>query len=1099
MTRKLLALLLSVLLVLAVVPFTAVSAQEPVMMDGVRTVFLSGFGRVNYGGKTQTAFKTFDEALAALGNEGGRIVFTGNIDLSTYVDAAGRGPITFEGVGKVSASKLNFGEAAAVNLSGDTYFNNVQLVTAPDVPIYTNGHTFMTTGDIECNYSEQFVQDGNNIITYLSPFVFAAGNVSSGAALDTVTVSSGHTKAVVGGSHGANNVNANTRFNIGGGNVETIYAGNYASEGTFTGNSDITVSQGTVEKAVIGSESGTTNANLSVTLTGGLIKDLYLGSENATAVSGNITFALYGGVVNRVISKKDTVTGKVIVIDSTESGKVPEGSYDYLIKANGVKVAPAYNGTTLTGFEVTDANGFTPSKVFANGAEVALTNGVYALPEGVVTVTCESSAAIAPNKNAAYVAGYEDGTFLPQNNITRAEAITMLSRIICSDISRLSAIAKCSYSDVAPTDWYAGVVGFFEKLGYLKKLEQNGAISPKQYITRGEFAELSRFVISEVYGGKQFGVSTFPDVSFEHKYFDSIGQLAYLGVIGGYEDGSFKPENNITRAEAVTIVNRFLGRTPTGSVGATVFFDIENHWAKGQILAACNPAVSAGNTVWTLTEDITRGNFELLTGEVTVGDQIKNLYNKYDSITSKDVVEGIDKISKWQIDNIVAAKSEYPTTGKIYYVSNNGDNDNDGLSPETPWRTLSRLAGIKGRATIKAGDAVLFERGGEWRGSLDCIGGVTYSAYGEGAKPIINSSKRNYADVKYWTETEYENVYKCALPPTNVGIMAFDFTGELGNYNETMGVMKIIGVGGIEGAKDLRNDYEFLCDLSTGDLFLYCTGGNPGERFTSIEIGAQGTSLNITEDNVTIDNLNVRFTGSHGVGIGGRKNVTVRNCIFDYLGGSILRGFHGVNTTRYGNALQVYGSCDGWYLYDNWIYQIYDTGVTHQYNSPYDQQSAFMDNVKYIGNVIEYCHWSIEYYNPDYGNTEHTFYNTYIADNICRLNGYGWGSRHRMTSSTLFQSAGITKNTKNFVTENNIFDRSAGQLININSTGDRELELKNNIYVQNVGGKMGTLFGAYWMADADSAARLKYGTDDTTSKILFNNDTTVNDYLVYKK
>lgn len=1100
MTRKLISLILAVLLFFAAVPFFSVSAAELVVIDGVKTVFLSSFGRINYAGKAQTAFKTFEEALAALGTDGGRIIFTGTIDLENYADPAGRAPLIFEGTGaKPSANILQFGKAPVVSFSGDTYLDNVQIKTEPDVPIYTNGHQFETMGNIECTYNEEFVQNGNNIITYLSPFIFATGDNASGAKLDKVSVTSGHTKAIVGGSYGTTNVTADTNYTVGG-TVENVYAGNFMSQGTFTGNSDITITGGKVSNAVIGSDSGTTNANLSLTVTGGTVKNIYLGSENGSKINGNIVFALYGGAVGTIYNAKSSVNGKVIIIDATKSPKIPEGSYDYLIEAVGTKVAPVYNGTSFAGFEITDENGFAPANVYANGNEIHAVNGVYTLPEGKVSVSCKSSAAISPNKNAAYVAGYEDGTFLPQKNITRAEAVTMLARIICADISALPSVAKCTYGDVTEKDWYAGVLGYFEKLGYLEKLENGKNISPKQFITRAEFAELSRFIISALYNGKEFGVNNFPDVPYGHKYYDSIGQLAYLGVIGGYEDGTFRPENNITRAEAVTMVNRFLGRTPTGNDGAVVFFDIGDHWAKGQILAACNANVSAGNVVWTLTEDITRGNFELLSGNVTVGDQIKNLYNKFPEMSSKDSVEAIDKISKWQIDNIVNAESEYPTTGKIFYVSNNGDDNNDGLSPETAWKTLSKITGsIKTRTIIKSGDVVLFERGGEWRGSFDCIGGVTYSAYGTGAKPIINASRYNYAETKYWEATEYPNVYKCTLHPSNVGLMAFDFTGELGNYNETMGVMKIIGVDGVEGAKDLRHDYEFLYDLETSDLYLYCVGGNPGERFSSIEIGASGNPINISQDNVTIDNLNIRFTGTHGIGIGGRKNITVKNCVFDYLGGSILRGFHGVNTTRYGNALQVYGSCDGWYLYNNWIYQIYDTGVTHQYNSPYDLGSATMDNVKYIGNVIEYCHWSIEYYNPDYGKTEHTFYNTYIADNICRLNGYGWGSRHRKSSSTLFQSAGITENTKNFVTENNIFDRSAGKLININSVGDRKLELRNNIYVQKAGMIMGTLFGIEWKANGSSASLLKGGAGDATSRILFNNDATVNNYLVYKK
>ena len=1102
MMKKLVSLLLCAVLFAALIPAANVSAAASVQnIGGIRTAFLSSFGKLSYEGTAQAAFRTLEEAVAALGSEGGRIVFAGTLDMKAVTDIPGRAPLTFEGVGdKLSGNKLDFGDLPEIVLNGDTFVNNLLISTAENVPIYTNGYEFASLGDIECKYNESFVQNGSNIITYLSPFVFATGANNSGAALPAVTLSSGHFKAVAGGAHADKAVNASTAYNIAGGIYENIFAGNYATTSAFSGSSDINVSGGTVTNLIIGSDSGTTAANLGATVSGGKIGTVVLGSANGTQLNGNICLTLKGGEIEKFVSAKDAVSGKVIIVDSTSNTKIPEGSYDYFISAEETTVTPVYNGTALAGFSVGDENGFIPTKVFVNGTEISHTNGVFSIPEGKSTVTCESGAKVTPNKFASYVSGYSDGTFLPQNNITRAEAITMLSRIICADINSIVSIVKCDYKDVAQGAWYYTPVGYFEKLGYLEKLETGAGtcILPDQYITRAEFAEIARFIISEIYNGREFGLESFSDVSSDHRYYESVGQLGFLGVITGYEDGTFRPEANITRAEAVTIINRFLGRIPTGNAGSVTFSDIAAHWANSQIITACNAQTAGDVAVWTLKEDITKGDFTPLTGEgVTVGDQIKNLHSLYGSASMLDFIAGIDAISKWQIDNIVNSKSEYPTTGRVYYVSPNGDNANDGLSPEKPWKNLENASGIKGMKLMSEGDTVLFERGGEWRGIMNCLPGVTYSAYGTGPKPVINGSKRNYADESLWIETEYPNIYKLTDNISNVGIMAFDFTKILGNYNETVGKLKVAGLDGVKTYADLKRDLEFFSDLSTSHVYLYSEGGNPGKRFKSIEIGGAGNLVSIpSPGNVTLDNLTFRFTGTHAVGIGGKKNVTVRNCTFDYLGGSILRGFHGVDTTRYGNALQVYGSCDGWYLYNNWIYQIYDTGVTHQYNSTYDYGSATMDNVKYIGNVIEYCHWSIEYYNPDYEKTKHTFHNTYIADNICRLNGYGWGSAHRMKGSTLFQSAGITSDTKNFVTENNIFDRSAGKLINVNSVGDRKLELRNNIYVQDAGGTMGVLFGTSWIANSDAANIVKRIMNDSTSVIVFNNDKTVNDYLI---
>lgn len=75
-------------------------------------------------------------------------------------------------------------------------------------------------------------------------------------------------------------------------------------------------------------------------------------------------------------------------------------------------------------------------------------------------------------------------------------------------------------------------------------------------------------------------------------------------------------------------------------------------------------------------------------------------------------------------------------TGTVYYVSPNGNDDASGTSPENAWKTLAKVSG----ANLSSGDAVLFERGAEFRGTITGKAGVTYSAYGTGAKPIINGS-----------------------------------------------------------------------------------------------------------------------------------------------------------------------------------------------------------------------------------------------------------------------------------------------------------------------------------------------------------------------
>ncbi len=1100
--KRILSVLLTVLLVMTVIPMSASAAPEVYVFEGENSVFVSGFGRLVYEGTTYQAFKNVEDAVAALGKDGGRIMFMGTLDMTKFVDTPGRSKLSFIGLGaKPSGAVLYYGtEAVSAEFLGDVYTDNLVIRTESDITIHTNGYAFETSDEFDSYYKETFVENGSNIITYPFPLNISTGNYNSDVPASEIVIGGGNIGSLVAGASGESKVNGDTSVAVCGGAVAKLVAGNDSQSAVFEGNSDILIKGGTISELVLGSLGGSTKANFVLTLDGGTVEKLSVGAE--AVVDGNVVIIhKNGAVVDFSATSASSIKGKKILVH--QGGKLAEqtGAFDYIIELSDSSVLPVFEAAKLVGFKVRDKNGFVPNTVMLDGKEISGQNGIYQLPEGKHTVSCISNAAVKVNKSASYVAGYEDGTFGPQKNITRAEAITLLARIIAEDISVLPSVVSTEYSDLAKTDWYYGVVAFFEGLGYLEKLEKQAGtiIDAKLPITRGEFAEIASNVLTEIYGGREFGIKFFSDVSHNNKFFDSIGQLGYLGVIGGYEDGTFGPERLITRAEVVTIVNRMLGRIPTGETAGTVAFsDIDGHWAKSQIVTACNPSKIGDKTIWNITEDITVGDFDLLEGDVTVGDQIRNLHEKASSIASVDVITGIDKISKWQIEQIVNAEDMPDNEGKTtYYISPNGNDDNDGKSPETAWKTLNKLGDAKVMFKLKAGDTIRFERGGEWRGNLVCRAGINYGAYGEGPKPIINASFKNYADPALWVETDVPGIWKCQDRLDNVGIIVYDYSGILGNYHENVGFLQVKNVNGFTGYKDLTKDLTFSSDLDTKELFVCSKEGNPGERFKSIEIGTCYNVITVQEPgNVVIDNLSVRFTGAHAVAIGDKENVTVQNCTFDYLGGSILRGYKDGNV-RYGNALQVYGGCDGWYLYNNWMYQIYDTGVTHQFAGS-EMGNCLMDNVKYVGNVIEYCHWSIEYYNPDNGKKK-SFHNTYIADNICRMNGYGWGSQIRQSSAILFQSAGITENTKNFVTENNIFDRSTSRIFNCNSAGDKELKLGNNIYVQKSGNAFASFQGIKFDATVDVMERMKLNAKDTTSIFVFNNDTTINDYYIYPK
>lgn len=1075
--RKTVALLVAVVMIAITIPFAYAADPEVHMIDGQRTVFVAKFGKMNYEGKAYVSYKTLAEAFEVLGKEGGSIIFSGTHNMAEFTDIKDRAPVSLIGVGtKETGNILTFPEGvSSLDLGGDLFLDFMVLQIPEGFTINTNGYSLSVGATYDTYY---YIPDYTTGIRQYGAFPSVATGKNGGDS--NISLAGGKFENVgIGGVTEA----GSSGIIVSGGEYQNVYAGiSDAAGGTVNGNINLKVVGGTVENVVAGSYyDGTVNGNVSVEVSGGDIKNISIGSKTSAAkINGNIVISIKNAFYNNITTNANgIVTGKVIITSDREQGIVEGTKYDHYIVTDGGIAKPMFDGTCLLGFSFTDKNGCISEKVtLEDGTPLIATNGVFTLPEGFVKLKVESDIVLELNKYAKYVSGYEDGTFLPQNNLTRAEAITMLVRLV-TDETKIKGKVLSNYDDVEKGAWYESYIGFFEGLGYLNTIAKRGGtkIAPNDKITRGEFVEVARNVLY-LLNPRDFSVKSFIDVSESHPYYKSIGEIGSLGVVGGYEDGTFKPDNLITRAEVVTIINRMLSRGLTGAAGGTVFADSADHWAKDQILMAANPANVGGVDIWTITGDVTKGKFELIEGG-TLDEQYVKLYAlAKNGGTDLDITSGIDTISNWQIDNIAYSSSDYSTiTGNMFYISPNGDDNNDGLSPETAWKSLSKTAD----PAVKRGDGVLFERGATFRGSFNAKEGVTYSAYGTGEKPRIYGSAQNYADPSLWEPVKgVDNVWKLTkIITADVGIMVFDCTEEIGNYNELCG-RKIIN----ENTKpqDLTQDLQFTYNF--GRTYLY-SKENPGERFDSIEIGTRTGIVIISGNDIVINNLHFRYTGAHVVGTGNRQNITSKNCIYAYSGGSVLSG-----TTLYGNAFESYGGCDGWYAYNNWIYQIYDTGVTHQYTPT--EGECVQKNVEYIGNVIEYCHWAIEYYNRDSTDgSQRVHENIRIDNNICRMNGYGWGSRGRTGGSTMFCSAIITKYTKNFTATHNILDRGAGNIINIYSDGDKALELKETLFVQRNGGSMGHMKEGYVACDKNVVKNVAASTVEDDPVIIVNNDTNI--------
>ena len=156
----------------------------------------------------------------------------------------------------------------------------------------------------------------------------------------------------------------------------------------------------------------------------------------------------------------------------------------------------------------------------------------------------------------AYVVGYPDGMVYPQKNITRAEVATIFFRLLTDETREANMTKSNGYNDMKDGAWYTCAVSTLSKMGIIKGYE-DGSFKPDASISRAEFAAIAaRF---DPDGDKT--PATFSDVS-SHWSKDEISIAANHGWIKGYEDGSFKPDQKITRAETMTLVNRVLKRLP---------------------------------------------------------------------------------------------------------------------------------------------------------------------------------------------------------------------------------------------------------------------------------------------------------------------------------------------------------------------------------------------------------------------------------------------------------------------------------------------------------------------------------------------------------
>ena len=341
----------------------------------------------------------------------------------------------------------------------------------------------------------------------------------------------------------------------------------------------VTIKDKTTEKT------GTTDANGKVTLpvksTGGGGSSSGRGGSRGGSSGGG-----YYTTVNVKITYKD---GKAI----TNFSKSTDSKGNITIILPNGKTLDNGNFYTVT---VTDNKGNAKENVTVllkdrNKGEATGTTG----KNGVVTL---------PGKtHTAYIFGYNDGTFRPDNNMSRAEAAAIFARLI-SEQKGEKISGKSDFADVKSNEWYSKFIGYIEKYGIIKGYDNN-TFKPDENISRAEFVAMTvRFdaLFNDVKKGSY--TVKYTDVSNNYWAYSDIAYAKHAGWLNGYADGTFKGDNAITRAEVVTVVNKATGRiADEGYINKNLsslnkFTDLKNnsHWAFYAIEESANTHIGVTNS-----------------------------------------------------------------------------------------------------------------------------------------------------------------------------------------------------------------------------------------------------------------------------------------------------------------------------------------------------------------------------------------------------------------------------------------------------------------------------------------------------------------------
>ena len=325
------------------------------------------------------------------------------------------------------------------------------------------------------------------------------------------------------------------------------------------------------------SKTGTTNASGKVTLP---VKSS--GGGGGSYSGGGGGGISYYSSVNVTVKDKDgmavtttkSVTSDKVTLTLPNGYTLDDNNYTVTVKDRSGKVKPDFT-VVLKDKNKKEATGETDE------------NGVVVLPG---------------KEHKAYIVGYPDGTFRPNGNMSRAEAAAIFARLISEEKGE-SITGKPSFGDVSSKEWYYSYIGYLEKYNVIEGYNDN-TFRPEKQVTRAEFVAMAVrcYDVTNDVNKSEYTVN-YTDISSNHWAYKDVAYAKHTGWLNGYADGSFKPDVNITRAEVVAVVNRATGRIADKEyinenyTKLNRFTDVtdSNFWAWSDIHESANTHMAVSN------------------------------------------------------------------------------------------------------------------------------------------------------------------------------------------------------------------------------------------------------------------------------------------------------------------------------------------------------------------------------------------------------------------------------------------------------------------------------------------------------------------------